>query len=92
MLPSDLGENEMTAYEEMRNEMRDSKINVRGGSVRLLKVYDIAFFFNNLIESEHLFRCSIQIKKYTASLSCVFYRISSTRKENYSLLCLSKPV
>ncbi len=41
-------------------------------------------FFHNLIENEHLFRCSIQIKKFTASLSCVFYRISSTRKENYS--------
>ncbi len=35
MLPSDLGENEMTALDEMRNEMRDSEINVRGGSVRL---------------------------------------------------------
>ncbi len=41
------------------------------------------FFFHNLIENELLFRCSIQIKKFTASLSCVFYRISSTRKQNY---------
>ncbi len=78
--------------EEWDERLRNKREGRKCETVKCNRDLRYSFFFHNLIENELLFRCSIQIKKFTASLSCVFYRISSTRKGNYSLSCLSKPV